>query len=431
MSIEPRVMVISGSINIKLTGSGFAVAVTPTAAVDERLTQQWAYALVLAASGVALGVSGAPAPLYGVYEQQWHLSPLTTTVVFAVYAFAALAAVLVSGRISDVVGRKPVLLGAFAMMIVGLGLFVFADTVLMLLAARALHGMAVGAIVVAGAAALLDLRPHHGARTGQLTGVAFNVGMAVAIMGSALLAQYAPYPLRTPYVVISVICVGIGVGVLALREPHTARVVGRIRIAKPAVPREIRGDFWFSAIGVMAAWSVLGVLLSLYPSLAAAKTDVHNLVFGGVVVATTALSAAVVQLFATDVPARRAAIIGDIGMAVALLLTLPALGSRSWVAVLLAGVLLGGTFGLGFGGSLRHLSNVVPQHKRGETMSAYYLLAYSAMALPTVLAGWAATTWGLATVFPWFVGAVAVACLAAAGIGARRSRRSARGAVTE
>ena len=53
-------------------------------------------------------------------------------------------------------------------------------------------------------------------------------------------------------------------------------------------------------------------------------------------------------------------------------------------------------------------------------MSAYYLLAYTAMALPTVVAGWASTTWGLTTVFPWFVVAVSLACLAAAGLGLRR-----------
>lgn len=393
-------------------------------AADEQTSQRWAYALVLAASGVALGVSGVPAPLYGIYEKEWHLSPLTTTIVFAVYAVAALGAVLVSGRISDVVGRKPVLLGAFVTMIVGLVVFMLADSVPMLLLARALHGIAVGSTVVAGAAALLDMRPTRGARSGQLSGVAFNVGMAVAILGSALLAQYAPNPLRTPYVVITVVCLIIGVGVLALNEPHAARVAGRIRIAKPAVPQEIRADFWFSAIGVMAAWSVLGVLLSLYPSLAAQKTGIHNLVFGGAVVASTALSGATAQLFATGVPARRAAIIGDTGMAIALLLTVPALGTHNWVVVLGAGVLLGATFGLGFGGSLRHLSEVVPHHKRGETMSAYYLLAYAAMALPTILAGWAATTWGLSTVFPWFVGVVALACLIAAGIGLRRNHEA-------
>ncbi|WP_280512332.1 MFS transporter [Nocardia farcinica] len=389
---------------------------------EGRSVQRWAYALVLAASGVALGVSGVPAPLYGIYEQQWQLSPFTTTVVFAVYAVAALAAVLVSGRISDVVGRKPVLLGAFGIMIAGLVVFVLADSVPMLLLARALHGLAVGSTVVAGAAALLDLRPHRGARSGQLSGVAFNVGMAVAILGSAVLAQYAPHPLRTPYVAITVVCLAVAAGVLVLREPHGQRVAGRIRIARPAVPQEIRADFWFSAIGVMAAWSVLGVLLSLYPSLAAQQTGIHNLVFGGAVVATTALSGATAQLFATGIPARRAAIVGDTGMAIALLLTVPALATHNWVAVLGAGLALGATFGLGFGGSLRHLSEVVPQHKRGETMSAYYLLAYSAMALPTVAAGWAATTWGLGTVFPWFVGLVAVACLVAAGLGVRRNR---------
>ncbi|MCU1644832.1 MAG: hypothetical protein JWN03_5107 [Nocardia sp.] len=395
-------------------------ATATVAAPVEQGSQTWAYALVLAAGGVALGVSGAPAPLYGMYQQAWHFSPLTTTFVFAVYAVAALVAVLVSGRISDVVGRKPVLLGAFTLMILGLVVFLFADNVAMLLVARALHGLAVGATVVAGAAALLDMRPTAGARSGQLTGVAFNVGMAVAILGSALLAQYAPYPLRTPYVVITLACLAIGAGVLALREPHTARTAGRITIAKPSVPAEIRSDFWFSALGVMAAWSVLGVLLSLYPSLASAKTGIHNLVFGGAVVASTALAGAGAQYFAGGIPARRAAIIGDVGMAIALVLTIPALNTHNWVLVLAAGFLLGGTFGLGFGGSLRHLSSVVPHHKRGETMSAYYLLAYSAMAVPTVVAGWAATTWGLTTVFPWFVVAVALACLTAAGLGMRR-----------
>ena len=63
-------------------------------------TQRGAYSLLLVLSGVALGVSGLPAPLYGMYEEQWHLSPLSTTVVFAVYAVAALGAVLVVGPAS-------------------------------------------------------------------------------------------------------------------------------------------------------------------------------------------------------------------------------------------------------------------------------------------------------------------------------------------
>lgn len=395
-------------------------------AADARLgddTQRWAYAMLLALSGVALGVSGLPAPLYGMYETVWHLSPLATTVVFAVYALAALLAVLVAGRISDVVGRKPVLLGALAALIVGLGVFLIADGLALLLVARAIHGAAVGSIVVAGAAALLDLRPHHGIRSGQLSGVSFNIGMSVAVVGAAILAQYAPHPMRTPYAVVAGVCAVMAIGVLALREPHTDRSGGPIRIARPTIPQEIRADFWFAALGAMAAWSVLGVLLSLYPSLAAQQTHIDNLVFGGAVVGITALSAAIAQLLATRIPARRAAIIGDIGMAIALVLTVPVLVSQLWPLVFAAGAALGATFGLGFGGSLRHLSDVVPAGRRGETMSAYYLLAYSAMAVPTIVAGWAASHWPLAVVFPWFACAVAVACLGAAAVGAAATGR--------
>ncbi|MGU3651292.1 MFS transporter [Mycolicibacterium sp. A43C] len=393
-------------------------------AIDHTVqTQRWAYPLLLILSGVALGVSGIPAPLYGIYEANWHLSPLATTLVFAVYAVAALGAVLVSGRISDVVGRKPVLIGALIALLVGLGVFLVADSMAMLLLARSIHGAAVGSIVVAGAAALLDLKPDHGVRSGQLSGVAFNIGMTIAILGSALLAQYAPHPLRTPYAVVAVICLIVGVGVLALREPHTARASGPIRIAKPAVPEQIRSDFWFSALGAMASWSVLGVLLSLYPSLAAQQTHIDNLVFGGAVVGTTAFAAASAQLAATRLPAKYSAIIGDIGMAVSLLLTIPVLLTHRWELVFVAAVLLGATFGLGFGGSLRHLSDVVPADRRGETMSAFYLLAYTAMAVPTLVAGWAATRWDLASVFPWFAGAVATACLGAAVAGLLSNRR--------
>src|SRR4051812_50091031 len=82
---------------------------------------------------------------------------------------------------------------------------------------------------------------------------------------------------------------------------------------------------------------------------------------------------------------------------------------------------MGLSFGLAFGGSLRHLGSVVPAAHRGQVMSAFYVLAYAAMAVPTILAGWAATTWGLAAVFPWFSLAVGPSCGLARGPRARSS----------
>jgi len=132
-----------------------------------------------------------------------------------------------------------------------------------------------------------------GAQAGPRTtasGVSFNIGMTVAIVGSSVLAQYAPHPMRTPYAVVAVLCAVVGVGVVALRQPHSAKSRGPIRITKPAVPKDLRADFWFAALGAMASWSVLGVLLSLYPSLASHQTQMHNLVFGGAVAGSTAFA---------------------------------------------------------------------------------------------------------------------------------------------
>jgi MFS family permease len=70
---------------------------------------------VLASLIVALlASSAAPTPLYAIYQAQWHFTPITTTVVFGVYAVAVLVGLLTMGKLSDHVGRRPVLLTAIA-----------------------------------------------------------------------------------------------------------------------------------------------------------------------------------------------------------------------------------------------------------------------------------------------------------------------------
>src|ERR1700728_3192779 len=68
-------------------------------------------ALYLLASLIVtlLAASAAPTPLYAIYQARWGFTPITTTIVFGVYAVAVLAALLALGRLSDSIGRKPVL----------------------------------------------------------------------------------------------------------------------------------------------------------------------------------------------------------------------------------------------------------------------------------------------------------------------------------
>lgn len=381
--------------------------------------QRWAYPMLLVLLAVALGVSGVPAPLYGVYAQDWGFAPLTTTIVFAAYAVAALVAVLVTGAVSDRFGRRPVLLVAVVLVLVGLGLFMAADSVAWLVAARTLHGFAVGAIVVAGSAALLDLRPDEGEASGRRAGIAFNIGIALTILDSAVLVDLGPAPMVTPYVAVAALGVVLLVGVLLMRETHQDQRTTSLHVARPRVPAAIRGHFRFAALGVMASWSVLGVFLSLFPTIAARAVGTDGVLFGGAAVAASAAAAALSQVVGARWPARSAAIVGDLGTGASLLLAIPAVAwGHAW-AIAVTATLIGFFFGLAFGSSLRHLGSHVPPAHRGEVMSAFYVLAYSALALPTLVAGWAASTWSPEAVFGPFMACVATACVVAAVLGMR------------
>src|SRR3954452_22842589 len=101
-------------------------------------------ALFLLASLIVslLAASAAPTLLYATYAQEWGFTPITTTVIFGVYAVAVLASLLTLGRLSDYLGRRPVLLAALAVQAASLVVFATAGGVGQLFAARIIQGLA-------------------------------------------------------------------------------------------------------------------------------------------------------------------------------------------------------------------------------------------------------------------------------------------------
>jgi len=131
-----------------------------------------AYALAAFVIGLSLFGSTTPSPLYRTYSALWHFSPLTLTLIYASYAFGIQAALLLAGRVSDQVGRRPVLLAALGALIGSLVLFMAASATAWLFAARAVQGLATGAALSTASAALLDLHPRRDVRPARLPGPA-------------------------------------------------------------------------------------------------------------------------------------------------------------------------------------------------------------------------------------------------------------------
>jgi len=126
-----------------------------------RLPAWSAFILVAAIVGLALFASAAPSPLYADYAARWHFSTPMLTVVFATYAVGALSALLLVGRLSDDLGRRPLLAAGLVGLLVAMLLFALARSVEWLLAARLVQGVATGTVLSAAGAALLEFEPER------------------------------------------------------------------------------------------------------------------------------------------------------------------------------------------------------------------------------------------------------------------------------
>lgn len=100
-----------------------------------------------------------PTPMYALYADRMHFAVLTTTVIYATYAGGVLFALLVFGRWSDAVGRRPMLLAGVAAALVSAVVFLFADSVPLLLIGRVLSGLSAGLFTGTATAAVIEAAP--------------------------------------------------------------------------------------------------------------------------------------------------------------------------------------------------------------------------------------------------------------------------------
>src|SRR4051812_5000343 len=164
--------------------------------VSPRISPRAAFYLLASITMSFLAGSSAPTPLYPIYQQLWHFSPATVTVIFAVYAVALLMMLLVAGRLSDHVGRRPVLIAAAIAQALTMIVFATAQGVGMLIAARILQGIATGAAIGAVGAGMLDLDREKGT---VANAVAPAMGTAVGGLIAGALVHWLPAPLHLVY----------------------------------------------------------------------------------------------------------------------------------------------------------------------------------------------------------------------------------------
>lgn len=332
-----------------------------------------------------LASSSAPTPLYATYQGEWGFSAITTTVVFGVYALAVLAALLTLGRISDHVGRRPVLLVALAVQAAVMVLFATAHGVPELLLARVIQGLATGAAVGAIGAGMIDFNRARGTRANA---VAPGIGTACGALISGLVVQYLPAPTKLIYLALLAIFAVQAVGVTLIPETVT-RKPGALATSIPDVrlPRSVRRAVLTAAPVLFAVWALAGFYGSLGPALVRTLVGSSSAVFGGLALFVLAGVAAAAVFALRDVPARAVMLLGIATLITGVVITLVSIDASSAGLFFIGTAIAGVGFGSGFQGGIRTVVPLLSAADRAGVLSLLYVVCYLGMGAPAVLAG--------------------------------------------
>jgi pimeloyl-ACP methyl ester carboxylesterase/predicted MFS family arabinose efflux permease len=386
--------------------------------------------LVAGAAGAAtLTAASAPSPLYPVYQRLWGFSAFTLTVVFAVYVFALLAALLTVGSLSDRVGRRPVASGALVLLALGMVLFAIAGGTGDLMVARVVQGLAVGTATGTTTAMIMDSAPNP--RFGSIVSSAVPaLGLAMGAVLAGALVEFAPHPRQLVFWILTVVYLVLAALVWSLPERARGESAARESIwrsLRPSagLPPATRPVFLALVPSIGATWALGGLYLSLGSSILGTVLDVHSHFVVGVVLGVFFVAGTAGAVVSTALPPRWREWFGYGTLALGVLVTIAAM-LMSTLPLYVAGSVVAG---LGFGAAFRVAVNAIgeaaPAARRGEVFATMYIVSYLAFSVPALAAGLAVERFGLRPTAVAYGALEVVLILIATVAGTVRARRRA------
>jgi MFS family permease len=387
---------------------------------------------VLASLIVALlASSAAPTPLYAIYQARWHFTPITTTVVFGVYAMAVLVALLTVGKLSDHVGRRPVLLTALAVHAGSLVIFATATGVPALLSARVVQGLSTGAALGAIGAAMLDMDRKLGTFANA---VAPGMGTASGAILSALAICFLPDPTHLIYLALIGVLALQATAVTLMRET-VSRTPGALASMRPeiVVPRALRAPVLTAMPVLFAVWALAGLYGALGPALVDKLTGSGEVVLGSLSLFVLAASAVVSIIVLRRAAARTVMLVGVVALITGVALTVLAVSLGSAAVFFTGSVIAGVGFGSGFQGGIRMVVPLAAAHERAGVLSLLYVVSYLGLGVPAVIAGFGVVHGGglINTTRYYGAAVIVLAALALFGLLKNRPGRAAEPAAPE
>ncbi|MBB6344543.1 MFS transporter [Nonomuraea muscovyensis] len=393
----------------------FPVDIAAAKAAARRRPTGGAAVAVAFAFWITMAGTTAPTPLYPLYGRAFAFSPITVTVVFAVYAVGVVAGLLLFGRLSDQIGRRPTLLIATALSLVAAAIFLLAQSVTVLLLARVVSGFSAALVTGAATAALAELiGPDARVRPATIALFANMGGLACGTLLAGILADLAPAPLRTPWWVIGVLALLGLLGVATSRESATHRSGFTWQVQPLHIPGEIRAEFLRSGMAAGAGFAVLGVLTAVTGLFLSTLLHQSSHALTGLVVFIAFACTALGQLLVRAVKSAVALPAACLGLTTAAALIAAALATTSLLPLLAGAAVNGLATGVALGHGVGAITTRSAPQYRGASVSTFFAILYAMLAVPAIGVGVLIHLWSLAPtgqIFSLVVGVLAMGVL--------------------
>jgi MFS family permease len=343
---------------------------------------------------VVMAVATLPSPLYGLYRTRDHLSALTITVVFAIFAASTIAVLLRDSAIAARIGRRGTMLASVATMMVAMGVLAAWKDLPGLLIGRVITGVSVGLAAGTAITYLIELRlradpgPSSAARA-RTIGTSVTVGaLGIGPLVAGCLAQWVTQPLTVPYLVF----VALGAVALAgLRAaPETGTPGPRAAAgSQPAAPRPKVRLPVPAAAGTLAAFAANGLFAGLSGLFLVTTLHQPSHALSGVALFLVFASGVASQLATTRLRASQVLALGTVSMlaGLALLVVSVRLSTPSLALFLIGGALIGAGSGAVFKGTTGIVLEASPPESRVAMTSDLLIALYVGLSVPVIGAG--------------------------------------------
>jgi len=359
---------------------------------------------------------GLVIPLLPFYAERFAATPQEVTVLMATFSAMQTVFSPIWGRLSDRIGRRPVLMTSMAAAAAAYLWMGFADALWMIFAARALAGACAGNIAAAQAYIADVTPPEKRARGMGMIGAAFGLGFIIgpALGGTVAGHDIAGADMRTPALIACGLSLTAFLGVLVfLKESLPAGLMRRPRKNRITALRDALGRKALARLLLVFFLAILafGGMEAVFALWAMAQFGWGPAQIGYLFTYIGVLSAVMQGGLIGRLTARfgeEKLLIAGLGLIALGLLAIPAAHDLPVLLVATAAV------ALGMGAMQPSLNSLISRRagaeEQGEVMGVAQSVASFSRVLGPLLAG--ALFAGLGREFPFFCGTVLVVAAA-------------------